>query len=124
MKTKQLIAAALVFAATTAAFAQTVESNPNAVTKTRAQVMAELQQAQADGTASSYGFLGTTNPAAAAGNAQSQHFVAQEKTRSEVVAELKQAQANGTVIPNSFAAYDVPSVNATNEVQKKTVANK
>lgn len=127
MNAKQLIAAALVLSATSTAFAQQVEANPNAVTKTRAQVTAELQQAQADGSAASYGFLGTSNPAAAAGKvaqAQSENVIVRGKTRAEVLAELKQAQADGSIISNSFVAYDAPAGNATNAVSKRALANK
>jgi len=126
MNAKQLIAAALVFSATTAAFAQQAETNPYAVTKTRAQVAAELQQAQADGSAASYGFLGTSNPAAAAGKAtqaQSDSAIVRGKSREEVKAELKQAQADGTLISGSAMAYDVPSSTA-NGASRTSVANK
>ena len=127
MNAKQLIAAALVFSATSAAFAQQVEANPYAVTKTRAQVMAELQQAQADGTAPSYGFLGANNPAAAAGTANrasSDNVIVRGKTREEVSAELKQAQADGTLVSGSAIAYDLPSNTSANGAAKSAVANK
>ncbi|MGV3655866.1 MAG: DUF4148 domain-containing protein [Noviherbaspirillum sp.] len=54
MKTRQLIAAAAMLAAAATAFAQETETVDPAAgfvsTKTRAQVMEELRQAQADGT--------------------------------------------------------------------------
>ena len=127
MNAKQLIAAVLVFSATSAAFAQQVEANPNAVTKTRAQVTAELQQAQADGSAASYGFLGTSNPAAAAGKAaqaQSENVIVRGKTRAEVLAELKQAQADGTLVTGSTIAYDVPTSYTTKDASTRALANK
>ena len=125
MNAKQLIAAALVFSATSAVFAQQIEANPSAVTKTRAQVTAELQQAQADGSAASSGFLGTSNPAAAAGKAtQSDKVIARGKTRAEVMAELQQAQANGATMPTSFVAYDVPSTGKSSTASTSAVAHK
>jgi len=127
MNAKQLIAAALVFSAASAAFAQQVETNPSAVTKTRAQVTSELQQAQADGSAASYGFLGSSNPAAAAGKAastQAEKVIVRGKTRAEVVAELKQAQADGTLVSGAAIAYDVPSTHSTKDASASAVAHK
>lgn len=127
MNIKQFVAAALVFSATGAAFAQQAEVSNIVSTKTRADVIAELRQAQADGTAASYGFLGTSNPAAAAGTAnrtQSENVIVRGKTRAEVMAELKQAQADGTIIQNSFVAYDAPANAATTGGAKKAIANK
>jgi hypothetical protein len=109
MNAKQLIAAALVFSATSMAFAQqtTVDSG-----KTRAQVNAELQQAQADGTATTNGFLGSDKPVVAAGNVshqQSENVISRGKTRAEVLAELQQAQSTGNAMPSGFIAYDAPA---------------
>jgi hypothetical protein len=58
MNAKNLLASALILAVTTSAFAQ--EANEGSKHKTRAQVIAELQQAQADGSAATYGFLGSS----------------------------------------------------------------
>jgi hypothetical protein len=109
MNTKQVIAAAIVLAATSSAFAQQLSTGVS--TKTRAEVVTELQQAQAAGNAATYGYLGLNNPAAAAGNAaykQAENVTVNRKTRAEVIAELQQAQANGTIIPASFLGYDTP----------------
>jgi hypothetical protein len=100
MNVKQLIAAAIVLSATSAAFADQNYDGSLPSPKTRAQVMEELRQAQADGSATSYGFLGVSNPASAAGKS-TQATVASEqpspaiqgKTRAEVRTELTLAQA-------------------------------
>ena len=128
MNAKQLIAAALVFSAASAAFAQQAEVTNVPSTKTRAQITAELQQAQADGSAASYGFLGTENPAAAAGKAgqtQADKVIVRGKTRAEVIAELKQAQADGTAASGIAMAYDVPAAtHASKDASARAVANK
>jgi Xaa-Pro aminopeptidase len=124
MNAKQLIAAALVFSATSVAFAQqtTVDSD-----KTRAQVNAELQQAQTDGTATTNGFLGSDKPVVAAGNTshqQSENVISRGKTRAEVLAELQQAQANGGAMPSSFVAFDAPASSNTSYNSGSAMARK
>ena len=93
MKAKTIIAAAAVLAATAgSAFADTTYPTVTFVghqsTVTRAQVQAELKQAQADG---NYIVGGNeyVDPAA--------NFVS-TKTRAQVLAELHQAQQDGTYV--------------------------
>ena len=127
MNTKQLIAAALVFSASSLAFAQQASVADVAGGKTRAQVNAELQQAQADGTATTNGFLGSDKPVVAAGNTshqQSGNVISRGKTRAEVLAELQQAQADGTAMPSSFIAYDAPTRNVTSTNGGSALAHK
>jgi len=87
MNAKHFIAAFAVLAANGAAFAQEfVEPGVNFVsTRTRAEVIAELKQAQADGT---YQVLDTDYPII--------KQTGTPKSRAEVLAELKQAQSDGT----------------------------
>jgi predicted RNase H-like HicB family nuclease len=126
MNAKQLIAAVAALTALTAATSAFADQNETRVTsgKTRAEVIAELQQAQQDGTASSYSFVGNTNPAAAAGNAahaQSNNAIPTGKTRAEVVAELKQSDSSST--PTGFVAFDKPTTNS-NGTPNTAVAHK
>jgi len=90
MNAKKLIAAAAVFTATGSVFAaQTypyVDFSGFQGSNTRAQVVAELKDAQAQG---SY-IVGGSEFAAPA-----EHF-ASTKTRAQVVAELQQSQADGS----------------------------
>lgn len=104
MNAKQLIAAVAVFAAAGSAFANStdayVEFTNVVSTKTRAEVVAELKQAQAEG---SYvvGGVEYPNQFAASTYTARQHAAAPAasgKTRAEVIAELKQAQADGTYV--------------------------
>ncbi len=95
MNVKQLIAATLVLFATSAAFAQQNYDGSAPARKTRAQVTEELHQAQADGSAASYGFLGLSNPASAAGRGNQVTVTSEQpnaaiagKTRAEVRAQL------------------------------------
>lgn len=87
MNAKHLIAAVAVLAANGAAIAQEfVEPGVNFVsTRTRAEVMAELKQAQANGI---YRVLDTEYPIIKQSGTP--------RTRAEVLAELEQAQADGT----------------------------
>jgi len=127
MNAKQLIAAALVFSATSVAFAQQASVSNVDSGKTRAQVQTELQQAQADGTATTNGFLGSDKPVVAAGNAshqQSENVISRGKTRAEVLAELQQAQSNGNTMPTSFVAYDAPSSSHTSYNTGSALAHK
>ena len=108
MNTKQLIAAVAALTIAGTAFAQQAEVTNVQSGKTRAQVIAELQQAQADGTADSYSFVGTQNPAAAAGNAkhnQGENMIPTGKTRAQVIAELDKTSA----MPTGFVAFDAPA---------------
>lgn len=112
MNAKQLIVAVIALTAATSVFA---DQNETRVTsgKTRAEVIAELQQAQKDGTAGTYSFIGTTNPAAAAGNGankQVNNAIPTGKTRAEVAAELKQ---DGSAMPTGFVAFDKPAAAST-----------
>jgi predicted RNase H-like HicB family nuclease len=122
MNAKQFIAAALVFSATSAAFAQAVEANSAAAGKTRAEVTSELQQAQADGSANGNSLLGLNNPVATA--AQSSNVISRGKTRAEVLAELQQAQSNGTAMPTGLVAFDRPAVGTARNVANSAVAGK
>jgi predicted RNase H-like HicB family nuclease len=122
MNAKQLFAAALIFSATSAAFAQQVEANPAATGKTRAQVTTELQQAQADGSANGSSLLGLNNPVAAA--AQPSNVITRGKTRAEVLAELQQAQENGTAMPTSLVAFDRPTTGTSRNASNSAVAGK
>ncbi|HEX7640940.1 MAG TPA: DUF4148 domain-containing protein [Burkholderiaceae bacterium] len=111
MNAKQIIAAVATLTALTAASAAFADQNETRVVsgKTRAEVIAELQQAQKDGTAPTYSFIGTTNPVAAAGNGahpQNGNAIPTGKTRAEVVAELKQS---GDTAPTGFVAFDKPA---------------
>ncbi len=123
MNAKQLIIAVAALTVATAAFA---DQNETRVTsgKTRADVIAELQQAQKDGTAPTYSFVGTTNPAAAAGNGarpQNGNAIPTGKTRAEVVAELKQSDSSS--IPTGFVAFDKPTT-TTSSTPNTSVAHK
>jgi predicted RNase H-like HicB family nuclease len=124
MNAKQLIIAVAALTVATAAFA---DQNETRVTsgKTRADVIAELQQAQKDGSAPIYSFVGTTNPAAAAGNGahpQNGNAIPTGRTRAEVVAELKQSDSAST--PTGFVAFDKPATTATTKDSNTSVAHK
>jgi hypothetical protein len=126
MNAKQLIAAVIALTVTAGAFAQQAQVTDIPSTKTRAQVIAELEQAQKDGTAGSYSFVGIDNPAAAAGNAarpQANNAIPSGKTRAQVVAELKQAENNGADMPGSFVAFDKPAA-VSNSAAATAVARK
>lgn len=87
MNTKHMIAALAVLGATGSAFAhEWVDFSDFQSTKTRAEVAAELKDAQASG---NYVVGGQEFVAPDA------HF-ASTKTRAQVVAELKQSQADGS----------------------------
>lgn len=123
MNVKYLIAAAALTLAGTA-FAEQGDTTPYQAGKTRTEVIEELRQAQADGSAQTYGFVGLNNPAAGAGQAshgQSYNVIPTGKTRAEVVAELKQAGSNAT--PTGFAGYHAP-VTPTTSAAATAVANK
>ncbi|MEF7614411.1 DUF4148 domain-containing protein [Aquincola sp. MAHUQ-54] len=100
MNTPSLVAAALAAFIGTAAFAQEAGVQQVVVQKTRAEVIAELQAAQARGERSfgdSYGYDITARP-----------FVS-TRTRAEVKAELAQARANGEIGFGDTYGYDVAS---------------
>lgn len=87
MNAKKLIAAVAVFAATSSAFAsEWVDFNDFQSTKTRAEVAAQLKDAQASGNYVVGGREFTAPDAR----------FASAKTRAQVVAELKQSQADGS----------------------------
>jgi len=104
MNAKHLVAAIAVLAANGAAIAQEfVEPGVNFVsTRTRAEVIAELKQAQADG---SFNVLDTEYPIV--------RQTGTPKTRAEVVAELKQAQADGTYYVHDVTYPVIPAATAS-----------
>ena len=113
MNAKQLIIAVAALTVAATAFADQNETRVTS-SKTRAEVIAELQQAQKDGTAPTYSFVGVANPAAAAGNGahpQNGNAIPTGKTRAEVVAELKQSDSSST--PTGFVAFDKPATTTT-----------
>jgi len=128
---KQLIAAAIVLSASTAAFAQTAEVsgqtfgflgvNSPAATQTvtsqksRADVATELK----DGNAPTYSFVGVQQ---ATGN--SDKVISRGKTRAEVVAELKQAEQDGTLQTASFAGFRSPVTDTVSAPAQRAVASK
>jgi hypothetical protein len=122
MNIKQLITATLVVFATSAAFAQQAETNPVANGKTRAEVTAELQQAQTEGSVNGNSLLGLNNPVTAA--AHSSNVITRGKTRAEVMAELQQAQYDGTAMPTSIVAFDRPAVGTSRGIASSAVAGK
>ncbi len=127
MNAKQLIAAVATLTALTAATTAFADQNETRITsgKTRADVIAELQQAQKDGSAPIYSFVGNTNPAAAAGNGahpQNGNAIPTGKTRAEVVAELKQSDSAST--PTGFVAFDKPATTTTSKDSTTSVAHK
>lgn len=127
MNTKHIFATALLFAAVGASVAQQGENRDGGSPKSRAEVAVELQQAQADGNAATYGFLGTTNPAAAAGNFgnnREKNVITRGKTRADVRAELEQAQTDGTPFPTGFVAYNVPQGYAKSKIATSAVVHK
>jgi len=102
MNTKQMIAAALLFSAAGAVFAQQADEK-------------------------TYGFLGTETSASAASNttpAQPQNVIKREKTRAEVVAELKQAEKDGTLQTGSFLGFRNPVENMPRNSAPQAIANK
>jgi len=152
MNIRQLIAAAIVFSVSGAAFAQASADNTAPQGKTRAQVIAELKQAQADGSASTFGFLGTGNPlaigkptqrqqahadggasfgflgsdvasAAAMNQAQVANAAGPSKTRAAVTAELARAERRGTLQTGSFAGFHDPVAPAPFQVTGQTMAH-
>jgi hypothetical protein len=102
MNTKQMIAAALLFSAAGAVFAQQADQTTN-------------------------GFLGTEASVSAASNTvsgQPQNVISTGKTRAEVVAELKQAEKDGTLQTGSFAGFRNPVENATQATAPQAIATK
>lgn len=104
MNAKQLIASVALLTATGAVFAQAAEYEvPNAnfvSTKTRAEVVAELKQAQNAGTyvAGGEAYSGDRVIMAQTARPQNAPAVAAGKTRAEVIAELQQAKADGSFV--------------------------
>jgi len=101
MNAKHLIAAFAVLASTGSVFAQEfVEPGVNFVsTRTRAEVLAELKQAQADGT---HRVLDTEYPIIKQAGTP--------RTRAAVLAELKQAQDDGSYYANDITYPIIPTV--------------
>lgn len=95
MKTKQLIAAVAILAATGSVFAQQTEwvaADANFTpSKSRAEVVADLNQAYANGTL-------------AQRDGEDTVILAGTRSRADVVAELNQAYADGTLIPRDGEA--------------------
>ncbi len=122
MKTTQLITAAIVLAISGSAFAQSGTAAPTpgstaaavamqAGTVTRAQVVAELHRARANGeiavTEADYGKLPVTKPSTV--------------TRQQVMAELVRAQKNGE-IPRTQADYGkIPAYTGTSTTTRAQV---
>jgi len=118
MNTKQLVIAISLLSAIGTASAQQNASLPNMgyfdaspVTqtanepgKTRAQVVAELKDAQEHGLVDHLGFLGGEP-------AEGSKSAAPGKTRAQVVAELKAAQKQGLVDNNGFVPAPVTTQN-------------
>jgi hypothetical protein len=93
MNTKKLFAAVAIFAATGTTFAAEVTEGvwpAFTPTKTRAEVVAELQQAKADG---SYALVHQQYQGQVPG---ADTRITSLKTRAEVIAELEAAQADGS----------------------------
>lgn len=120
MNAKHLIAAVAVLASSGSVLAQEfVEPGVNFVsTRTRAEVVAELKQAQAEGTLRVLDF---------------EYPVIQQagtpRTRAEVLAELKQAQDDGSyyvndvsypIIPMTAASHSRAEVRAELDAYRKT----
>ena len=117
MNAKQMIASFALLTATGAVFAQAAEYEvPNAKvvsTKTRAEVMAELKQAQTAGTFVAGGEVYSGDRVIMAQTARPQNapVVAAGKTRAEVIAELQQAKADGNFVAGGTEyPNDVPVV--------------
>ncbi len=106
MNAKKLIAAVAVFAATSSAFAnEWVDFNDFQSTKTRAEVSAELKEAQAQGAYVAGGEEFTTPDVP----------FASTKTRAQVMAELKQAQEDGSyALAQQEFEGQIPMVNNSN----------
>jgi hypothetical protein len=130
MNTKKLIAAVAIFAAAGSSFAAEVTEGvwpAFTSTKTRAEVVAELQQAKADG---SYALAHQQYQGQVPG-ADTQ--IASTKTRAEVVAELEAAQADGSYalahqeydgqFPQAAAQYAKAHGNANTAVAGRAVTN-
>jgi hypothetical protein len=131
MNAKHLIAAALVFSATGAAFAQSADvggqtygflglnspaASQNVVsTKSRAAVVAELKSSPAQ----TESFVGVTQPVGGSDN-----VISRGKTRAEVVAELKQAEQDGTLQTASFAGFRSPVGNTAQSAAPQSIAAK
>jgi len=99
MNTKNILAAAAIFAASATAFAQQTEFvAPDAgftSTRTRAEVIAEMNQAYQDGTLATQQFDG--QPTAVASNGSS-------RSREEVRAEARQASQDKSNVGLYFGA--------------------
>lgn len=115
MKTKSLIAAVTLFAAAGAALADDtypyVDHSKFVSTKTRAEVIAELNQARANG-----------QVAANTEVVEFNNFVS-TKTRAQVLAELNQARTNGELANNSeFVEFkNFASTRTRDEVRKEAI---
>lgn len=117
MNAKKLIAAVAVFAATSSAFAsEWVDFSNFKSTKTRAEVVAEIKQANANGQV--------------AGNSEFVEFksapVASGKTRAEVRAELEKAYADGQLATNGSSEFveftNVASSKTRDQVRQEAIA--
>jgi hypothetical protein len=110
MNAKNIIAAVAAFAAAGSVFANEMTPWPELEnfksTKTRAEVMAELEQAQAEGTYVAGGTefaglvpaLAKSNRAESAATAVASAPAAQGKTRAQVYRELIEAQRDGNYV--------------------------
>jgi len=120
MNAKNLIAAVAVFAAAGSAFADStypyVDHSGFVSTKSRAEVIAELNQANANGqVAHNTEFVEFTNKNVASG-----------KTRAEVRAELEKAYAEGQYASNRNTEFveftNVASTKTRDQVRQEAVA--
>ncbi len=127
MNAKLLLAAAIALSSTTYSFAQQADNASLPAVKARAEVIAELKQAEADGSAASSRFPDATHRGAAPRNAiasQPESVVTGEKTRAEVLYELQQAQVHGTDAPTGFAAFHTPTTTAPAAAPTRTANQK
>ncbi|MEC4720559.1 DUF4148 domain-containing protein [Noviherbaspirillum sp. CPCC 100848] len=117
MNAKKLIAAVAVFTATSSAFAsEWVDFSNFKSTKTRAEVVAEIEQANANGQL--------------ARNSEFVEFkstpVASGKTRAEVRAELERAYADGQLATNGSSEFvefaNVASSKTRDQVRQEALA--
>jgi hypothetical protein len=123
MNARLLLATAIALSSITHVFAQQADNGLSPAAKTRAKVIAQLTQAEADGSAASYRFPDATNRGTSPENAispQSESVIAGQKTRAEVRSELQQAQAHGTDMPTGFAAFHTPFTAASNAAPTRT----
>jgi hypothetical protein len=116
-----LLAAVIALSSTTYTYAQQADNVSLPAVKARAEVIAELKQAEADGSAASTRFPDATSRLI---TAQPESVVAGPKTRAEVLYELQQARAHGTDAPTGFTAFHTPATAAPDVVPTRTANQK